>query len=395
MNDTLPPLAPKGSYPLPERTPTYFVPRANYPLPERTSHTDRPVPVAQIGSVVAHELDTGEKETSPETPPLSRDDEKLLDIMLYYDGGLVPLYPDLIERGSILYRKEWDPQKQAAARKGVRELFEAALYPRSVRGKTVEDARSELDDLKARNEVRGRGWDLGYQKDLMNLYQEGEYLHFGNNRDYPEAPDLLPSQTRVYVVPKMEAVGHVAAEVIRRSRERGYEPYGKLLDESTNMFPIDDRIDRLLVMPRTKSQLAIVMDALREINAEEPNLFESHGVLLTEETDIPAVGIAEEPPMLDGKFRSFHEVRVPLLLEAWQKTLTALMGEDKGEKGQGKFGDIDKRLADLRQMVESGQLPRMELIERFKADVRNLAPKHGVSPTHFARNLQPTEAAGS
>lgn len=328
---------------------------------------------------------------------LSGDDEVLVGAMLYPDRGSFMLYHKLVGEVGHKERQPWSPEAQRRAKVGMRELFETALEPIKFKEDGIEGARAGLyraqhlpQFSETMKKMKRAGRQLEYQgvRDYSDLKLTGDFLHFGVNFRYSGAPDRLPYAARVYVTPKMEAVGHVAAEVIRRAREKKYEPYGKVWDETSNERSLSQRRDRILFFPRTVSQLKIIMETLKEVQAENPELFETDPPLLAEKSDIPGVGLAEEPPKVNGEIQSYNKSREDLLQEAWAVALEQIMGPDTKQYVPGEGGMIlDARLLALREAVKRGDLPMKRLIETYRRAVRHLAPKHGVSPDNFARNL--------
>jgi hypothetical protein len=341
-----------------------------------------------------------EVQKSPEKRSLSVDDEKLTRMMLYPDRGPL-LYSKLVGDRLRKECKPWEPRAQARARRGVQELIATEMEPVRLDATNVEHTRRALANLQrqprhegSRKQLERAGRHLHYQNvsdyDLMKL--TGDFLHFGINYNYDGAHDKLKSGVRVYVTPKMEAVGHVAAQVVRRARAKGYEPYGKLFDESSNTTDtVSPRQDRLLFYVRTTSQLHIIMDALKEVQQEESHLFEPDPPLLSRRTKIPGVGLAEEPPQ-DKERQSYNQSREDILHEAWKKVVDDTMGKGGEELISGNNGMIiDKRVALLRRAVERGQVPIEQIVDTFRAKVRGLSEQYGIDPENFSRNLRQTK----
>lgn len=329
---------------------------------------------------------------------ISHNDEQLLHYMLYPDEGPMQLYSKLVGDSPSSERGRWSAEAQHRAQAGVRQLFETALDPVRFREIGLDGARAGLRRLHtepglrdAQQQLASAGRKLEYQNVGLHhddLRYTGDFLHFGVNFSYPYAPDRLTEAARIYVTPTMSSVGRVAAEVITAARRHGYEPYGKLWDESSNTAGVSQRTDRLLFYPRTESQLRIVIDALAQVQADSPALFESDPPLLCEKTDIPGVGIAEDPPKINGVRDSFNQSREAVLQEAWNVTLQQVMGPKRNDYTTGHRGMIlDKRLTDLRHAVDRGAVPQQQLIAIYRHAVRNLSPAYGISPDNFARNL--------
>jgi hypothetical protein len=131
------------------------------------------------------------------------------------------------------------------------------------------------------------------------------------------------------------------------------------------------------------------MGALREIQAEKPELFEEDPPLLAERSDIPGVGLAEEPPKINGERQSFNQSREDVLEEAWKMVLDDVMGNPSDKQYEAGEGGliIDKRLINLRQSIERGDRPMGQVVNAYRTAIRKIAPKYGVSPDNFSRNL--------
>jgi hypothetical protein len=282
----------------------------------------------------------------------------------------------------------------------MRELFETAIAPIKIGEPGVTAARRAIvnlgynpdpkfrataDNLKAqRKGLWYQNWNPGnYEGKLKHVEgdfkQTGDFLHFGINTS---EPDELSSPVRVYVSPKPWAVGKVAAELIRKSREQGYEPYGKAWDESSVSGRLNNRRDRILIVPRTENQLRIVMDGLRDIQATKPELFEPETVLLAEKSDMHGIGLAEEPRQDGGPKKSFNGSREVLIESAWRETLTDLVGKETDYEGQST--QLDR----LRAAVQSGKKSMKEIVASFRVHAKKQSLEHGISPDNIARNLQ-------
>lgn len=172
--------------------------------------------------------------------------------------------------------------------------------------------------------------------------------------------------------------------------QKGYEPWGKVWDESKNERPLQEREERIIFWVNTETQLKTVLDSLREIQKENPELFNEQPPILTEKTDIPGVGIAEEAKKDLGD--SFNSLRSALLGEAWDRLLDKVMGQNKGEVAvEEKMGRIvDKRRVDLQNLIKSGKLSMEDIIVQLRMMVRELSSKYNVSSDNFARNLDST-----
>lgn len=337
---------------------------------------------------------------SPPEYSISLDDTQLVDFMLHPDRGPF-LYSKLLGETEAGNNKSWTEEEQQKAKAGMRELFDAEMSPVRFAREGIEGARAGLRNLQTDpkhqelyQQLRNSGRDLGYQDTGTSidnnevLKGSGNFLHFGVNFTYEGLPDKLDYGARIYVTPKLPLVGHVAAEVIKRARERGYEPYGKVYDQSSTTLPLHDRKDRILFYPQTASQMQIIIDCLREIHSEQPDLFEENPPILTERTDIPGVGIADEPIRVNGDKKSFTASREELITEAWAVTRNGFTPKGKVEYVVGDNGMIlEKSFVDFRKAVESGAIPLDYVISTFRNAVREASHKYGVSPDNFARNM--------
>lgn len=344
------------------------------------------------------------KEDGAKNPNLysaSNNDQLLVQKLLYPDQGPLALYSKLVGDSPTIEQQPWDPNLQSTAQKGMEYLFHVALYPFQIEGVGFEKARIALEWLEndsvgqeKRDEIANQGGKLRYQNsgDIEDLEYTGKFLHFGVNYSYENAPDLLPNMVRVYVTPKMEYVGYVAAETIARAAEEGFRPHGKLFDESSNNNPISERTDRLIFFTRTESHLRLILGKLNQIHQEHPEMFEPSPPLLTEKIFIPGVGIAEEPKQVNGVNMSFTTSREDLIHEAWMETMAQFTGTDSGSTVRvvgvtGLTHLLDSRLLRIRDDVATSPGKHAALVNAFRVNVRKMSPKHGVSPDNFARNL--------
>ncbi len=317
-----------------------------------------------------------------EIPSITYDDEKLVDLLL--EGG-EPNYSRLLG-DDLTSQERWEPANQLKAREGMAELFRTALPSVDLEGMSVEEIRTKLGELSEdswqRLAQRGEGLHYQLTRHTFDQYYHSKYidfLHFGPNVRYPDAPDKLPAKMRVYVNTKLEAAGHVAARVIAIARGKGYTPYGKVIDLSSSSGALSTREDRLLFYTSIQSHLDIIQDALEQVHAEEPELFEDHPPLLSEPTDTPGVGLAEEPPNDDIVATTFNDSRVGILREAWHKALSTILGDTQ---------ELDSRKLAKRcqAAITSGQIQKQALIDLVRKEVHEISPKHGVSQDNFARN---------
>lgn len=365
---------------------------------ESVSFGDSDVVVTGISPIYS------EKEDSPETKKpereyqISNNDEKLVRMMLYPDRGPWRLYEKLVESTSD--REGWtDPEAQRKAQRGIRRLFEVAMYPHEIPEGGIVEARKELASLQKDEEkkekldwLRAHGIRMEYQSPYeYKLNHGGDFLHFGIGYSYATEPDVLDSMMRVYVTPKKDSIGFVAAAVVARARANNYMPWGKVWDDTTAEHETDDRADRMLFYVRTQSQLDLILDSLREVQANHPEAFESDPPLLADRTDIPGVGLGEEPRR--GDKYSYNQMREGVIDEAWDKTLEEFANPKPADPTNDDFhiGDggmvIEMRHHKLRQHADKDPELMGRIIKVFRKNVRELSPKYDISPDNFSRNL--------
>jgi len=348
---------------------------------------------------------------------ISSNDEQLLDIMIA--GALTPMGPDgkyelLVNGGVNSERQPWTAEAQAQAQTGIVELikteFDLKSLPPAFQNLSVSAARNWLNAAYAnpqnrlwRDQLNSKGQHLNYQdfdevsQDQQldynsNLSTKGDFLRFGVAVRPANAPDLLANSMRIYVNPKNWAGGFIAAEVIKLAREKGYEPNGKVYDESSSTRPLSNRQDKLLFWVETQGQQSIIIQALGEIYSQHPEFFEQKPPLLTERTEIPGVGLAAEPVQENPqKPVSYNGIREKLLAEAWAETLKMTGANEEpvwGPEINGLKRLVDKRALLIKDGLDQGTLSRPAVIDVFRASVRNISPKYHVSPNNFARNTE-------
>lgn len=326
---------------------------------------------------------------------MTRNDRQLAEYLLGIGGNEYDsLYGLLTGMKSTEKRQPWDEAKRQEAVSGMRELFETALGVK-IKDDGLEGARSALARLRTEQSMQDTvkrlnsyGRKLKYQNMPENRFgdgfkAEGDFLHFGVNANYDNAPDKLEYPTRIYVTPRLEATGHVAAEVIRRARAQGYEPYGKVWDDVSREGDVNDRLDRILFWPKTESQTKIIMGALAEIQTENPELFEDGGPLGTSETILRGVGLAEEPVQTNEDFKqSFNQVREDLISDAWEQAQISLLG------GQAANQSGNNLTAALRKAIENGDIEIGTVVSSLNKALKKTAHKYHVSADDFALNMR-------
>lgn len=325
-------------------------------------------------------------------PPITRDDEALLEVML--GAGYGSLYERLVNANR--YRL-LTPEEQQRSQAGMLELFATEMNNISFREPGIWGARAGMARLMNTDEPEGKefyretvrsGRRLMYQNVGMqhagDLTSRGDFLHFGVAFDYEGYEDRLSNYIRIYATPKMDAVGHIGAEVIRKTREKGMEVYGKVWDESTDNDSANCRTDRLIFYGRLQRQIDGILDSLREIEATEHDLFEDVPPLLCEATDIRGVGIAEDPP--ESVSKSFHETRADLLQLAWGQVLDKFAPATVEESKDIYFSEIPRARRLKQQLRTDKQLGR-NVIYTFRQTIRDLSEENGVAAGRFAMNL--------
>lgn len=342
------------------------------------------------------------------------DDDRLLSILLTPEDG--DLYTRLLGEEHGTEKTSWTPETQKQAAEGMVELFNTELDLASSLPPGTElslrNVRNAMNAIytKPENETWKNYLDsrlrnlhyqsLAYSEDANGhleaggmMFNGGDFLHFGVNVKYPESPDTLPSQSRIYVNTKPWAIGHIAAEIIKRAREKGYEPYGKVWDESSSPKPLHDRQDRILFYPTTKTHQDIILETLKEVHEKEPDSFETQPPILVEKTDIPGVGIADDPAKDEaGERQSFTQSRATILQEAMKLTLDKIYGSSN-ETAVSKGRIIDKRIVTLRDELQNGTKTKERALATLRQTIVEVSLKNGVSPDNFARNNKPTPAS--
>lgn len=337
--------------------------------------------------------------------PVTPDDAAVINLFLQPEKS-GRLYDQLVGSTEESERKPWEAADQQKAQEGFKHVIEAELGEHfdsfeEARQRYIDIYQPGAKDLLKNLHDNGRG--INYQntntpsqRTIENREQVGDFLHFGKRIKYKDAPDKLPSTARVYVTPKMNAVGEVAASVIEDALAKGYSPYGKLWDEASNKTGVNERQDRLLFICDTQTQLDIIMTKLRELQTAKPELFEEDPPMLAEKTDIPGVGLADEPiqdsnaEFADDK-KSFNSLREEILDSAFDSVLTKVVGV-KGETvmtemSSGGSSPVDKRIFTLRDAIQNGTVSMEDILPLFRNAVREESLKNGVDPDHFARNL--------
>lgn len=329
-----------------------------------------------------------------ETNGISHDDERLLDIMID-PVRRSNLYIELVEETPNSQQKPWQPGLREIAEQGMLDLVKAEFVTSVPSGDTMEDMRKGIWTLNDTPAVKadfarlGRAMSYQNMREPSYLNEGGDWLHFGINRNYAGATDLLPSQMRIYVSPLSEYAGHVAAKVIRGSMEHGYKPNGKVFDDSSNTKGISTRADKLLFVVSTQSQLDMVLSELKEAQAESPNMFADRAPLLAEKTDITGVSLGEEPVNDGSRLQeSFTSSREHILETAWDEVVDQFMGAKTAQTGITTIGGrvLDKRVVDLQDAVRRGTVPKDDVLVAFRRSVANRAPTAGISSDNFARN---------
>ena len=342
------------------------------------------------------EFNGGHELSGIERNGISYDDERLLDIMVDPERHS-DLYLELVEETPKSKQKPWEPGLQEVAEQGMLDLVKAEFVTSVPLGDTMVDMRKGIWILnaepKAKAEFARLGRAMHYQNissDPKGLTETGDWLHFGTNRNYAGAPDLLPSQMRVYVSPRSEYAGYVTAAVIRDSMKTGYKPNGKVFDDSSNTKGISARADKILFVVSTQSQLDTVLGSLRDTQAQAPHMFTDRAPLLAEKTDITGVSLGEEPLREgDNLQESFTSSRERVLDEAWDQVIDQLMGKRTAQGEVATIGSrvFDKRVVDLQTAVGNGSIQRENVLARFRNAVASIAPTKGISTDNFALNL--------
>ena len=325
---------------------------------------------------------------------VSNDDKALLDIML--DPAKRNFYNNLVGESPNSEKHPWPEGLQTIAKRGMLDLVAAEFVDHAPIGDTIEDMRVGIWSLNADPDTKAAfarvGRAMSYQnirRDPNTLKETGDWLHFGVNRSYAGATDLLPSQVRVYVSTAVEHVGRVAATVIRRSMQQGFKPYGKVLDDSSNKNGISTRADKLIVLASTQTQLDRMLDTLGEMQGQHSYLFEDRAPLLAQKTEIEGVSLGDDPMNDGSRLReSFSGMREYILLKAWDSVIDQTMGGNKGDSGcvviDGQV--LDVREVNLQKQVTEGLISKIDVLISFRKAVDDLAPSYGISPDNFARN---------
>jgi hypothetical protein len=339
---------------------------------------------------------SGAREKVRERDPqaVTQDDEGLVRELLYHPDR--EAYSILTDRDKTL--PNWPGDSQTWAQKGICELMDAEYEPAGTfrsRGQGIRAMRQNLrtlqtkrTDLYERNKAAGR--TLHYQ-DISNPDRFGneydDYLHFGVRSNPAKGTPRLPAAMRVYVNTKLWAGGEVAARVVRTARTPTYNPYGKVHDQSTKDQDISLRKDKLLFVCDTPEQLDAILGALRTTWRQDPGLFETAVLPMVETTDIPGVGLAEEPVRGDIK-ESFNGRASTFLSKSWLVALDNIPGTSIPAKDRIGTWEYYKRAELTRALVRSGTLPMPRLVAEFRKAMRRTAPRFGISPHNVARNLR-------
>ena len=187
---------------------------------------------------------------------------------------------------------------------------------------------------------------------------------------------------RVYVNACLDNAPHLAALIINRFRELSglgwVTPTGKVYDVSTGPGVVKDRKDKLLFYVFSDKERDILLQAIGDIYGQDSSLVEPTTLPFTQSAieGVPGVSMAEEPVRRKGQpLVSFSEVRAELLAEA----LASLA--DTNKWGESRL-NIAAGYRDL-------------YLERFRAKLKELAPKFDVDPEMPWRNLSSSHLANT
>ena len=147
------------------------------------------------------------------------------------------------------------------------------------------------------------------------------------------------------------------------------------------------RKDRLLFVAESKEQETILLNALREAEAQNPELFEDESLVMTEPVGIRGVGTADNPPSGDLKL-SHSERAEALLATAWNEALDTLPETriPDGTSDASLAGRAYRSNAALR-MIAEGKTTQAELVAKFRDSLRRTAPRFGLSADNIMRNI--------
>lgn len=355
-------------------------------------------------------LDAGEVQLSEETlasyeggwgffnqtsmdPPefqVTADDDLYVDVLLGEQKA----------EGYYSINETLDDEQKAKAQQGIAWLFEAAWGLPKGTFTDIDEARLRLYQLEdesnkdKKQELLRQGKQVHYQVDKRVKYHElfqrehfdGKFLHFGTYEKPANEEDLLDHPMRVYVHTQPEAVGHVAAETVRRMDDI-YDKsiYGKLWDVSTAKGEHTVlRRDNLLFVIKTHSGMVAVADILKDLYAEAPGVFETERGKLERgrQTDLPMVFLAEEPnPAKFPRQESFNSSRSEYIETEAQDTLV--------KSFKKKYPNFD-RINDIRDVFrcayDNGIATKQDLKELLRKSVMRSAKKYGVSTKNYAMN---------